>query len=106
MRDGDEQLLRFDADELADYDRSRAAATLDSENGDSYRAQLVAAHWIDSWLEGVEGMRGGPVTSHSADWHEGFTYAMHEIAAHLRQGDLIPGGDLHDQTLRKLATGD
>lgn len=90
----DDQLLDFDASRLADYDPKRARRTLE-EHGDVYRAQLVAAHWIDYWAKGVLGSG-----SNSPEWRAGFEYAMREIAAHLRQGDLVPEGTLYEQTWR------
>ena len=94
----DEELFDFDRKRLADFD-IRPARRLLEEQGDVYRAQLVAAKWIDYWREGVLGMSGPAAPRHSEDWNEGFEYAMRETAAHLRQGDLVPGGVLHDETL-------
>src|SRR5687767_4259964 len=92
----DDQLFDFDHNRLADFDIKRARALL-QERGDVYRAQLVAARWIDGWRQGMTddpgltGLRG-------EEYSEGFDQALREIAAHLRQGDLIPGGILHDET--------
>jgi hypothetical protein len=95
----DNDLLRFDKKRLAHYDDKEARATLQGEHADAYRAQLVAAHWIDYWRDGLERSPGIPAPSE--EWMEGFSYAMREIAAHLRQGGLIPGGTLHDETWRR-----
>jgi len=90
----DDDLFDFDQSRHADFDAGAARRRL-GEQGGAYRPQLVAALWIDGWRERME---EGVGSMQSEDWHEGFNYAMREIAAHLRQGDLIPGGILHDET--------
>jgi hypothetical protein len=90
----DDELFGFDHSRHADFDAAAAKRRL-AEQGGAYRAQLVAARWIDGWRERMEEDEG---SMQSEDWHEGFNYAMREIAAHLRQGDLLPGGVLHDET--------
>lgn len=94
----DDDLFDFDHQRLADFDPDRARATL-SRLGDVYRAQLVAARWIDGWRERMERRGESPTHLRSDDYDEGFDQALREIAAHLRQGDLVPGGILHDETL-------
>lgn len=93
----DEQLLDFDASRLASFDLADARQTLE-EQGEVFRAQLVAARWIDYWAKGVLG--GAVPPGNSSEWKAGFEYAMREIAAHLRQGDLVPGGTLYEETWR------
>jgi hypothetical protein len=90
----DDELFDFDHNRLDEFDLGAAQHRL-AEKGDTYRTQLVAARWIDGWRERMEEDEG---SMQSEDWHEGFNYAMREIAAHLRQGDLLPGGVLHDET--------
>jgi hypothetical protein len=91
----DDELLDFDEDRLQHYSAG-AGGRLLAEHGDVYRAQLVAARWIDSWREGL---REAPVSSDSDETRKGIDYALREVAAHLRQGDLAPGGVLYDETL-------
>ncbi|MDP8936995.1 MAG: hypothetical protein M3O23_04595 [Actinomycetota bacterium] len=89
----DERLLEFDADRLDDFDRLRAEHDLE-EQGDLYRNHLVIAHWIDGWIESVVGQV-----------HEGqevFKQTLREIAAHLRQGDFLPGREMHETTVVRL----
>jgi hypothetical protein len=88
----DDDLLSFDHDRLAHFDADDARKAL-AEQRDAYRSQLVAARWIDFWLEGL-------ARDHGSDerFHEGFMQGLREVAANLRQGDLIPGGVLHDET--------
>ena len=97
----DEELFGFDHKRLAHFKRREAQDLLDGEHGDAYRTQLVAALWIDGWRERMEEREESPtghIGGRTNEWYEGFEYAMREIAAHLRQGDLIPGGVLYDET--------
>lgn len=96
----DTQLFDFDHKRLADFNLKEAQATLAGEHGDVYRTQLVAALWIDGWLERMDEHADSVMASigHSEDYNKGFRDALREVAAHLRQGDLIRGGILHDET--------
>lgn len=96
----DEDLFAFDHDELANFDLAKAQRTLE-EQPEAYRAQLVAALWIDGWRERIAlHEKSSSITGHDETWLEGFDYAAREMAAHLRQGDLLPGGVLHHETDR------
>lgn len=90
----DDQLLDFDASRYATYDEGKARDTLAGENGDTYRAQLVAARWIDGWRWRTLA-QDELSEKHSEDWIRGWDDALSEIVAHLRQGDLVPGGVLY-----------
>lgn len=90
----DDDLLNFDHKRLADFDAKRAKRAL-QEQGDAFRPQLVTAHFLDGWRGRM--VRPSMIEHHSPEWYEGFEYAMREVAAHLRQGDLLPGGILHDE---------
>lgn len=90
----DDELLDFDHDRLAHFNLGDARQQL-AESRDAFRSQLVAARWLDGWRER---MGEDASLTHSADWQDGFNSALREVAAHLRQGDLIPGGVLHDET--------
>jgi hypothetical protein len=60
-----------------------------------YRAQLVAAHFAERWCEEqIAHERESPL-GRSADYWAGFEMALREMAAHLRKGDLLPGGVLY-----------
>ncbi len=89
----DDELLDFDASDYADYDESRARKAL-AEHRDAYRAQLVAARWLDGWRERLAER---PSSFSSEEAETAFSDALANIAAYMRQGDLIPGGALHDQ---------
>lgn len=87
----DQDLLNFDRDAIQHFDLDDAKDALD-EHGDVYRAQLVAAHWLDGWAERLT--ETDPIDDPKFD--EGFAQALREVAAHLRQGDLVPGGVLFE----------
>jgi hypothetical protein len=87
----DDQLLDFDADRYASYDEAKAREALAGEHGDAYRAQLVAARWVEGWRRRT--LAEEP--SGSEDWVKGWDEGLSEVVAHLRQGDLIPGGILY-----------
>jgi hypothetical protein len=93
----DEALLDFDHKRLAHFDAREARRTL-TEQRDVFRAQLVAARWIDGWRERMADRSESPTHLRSPEYDEGYHDALREVAAHLRQGDLIPGGILHDET--------
>jgi hypothetical protein len=82
-------------DELLDFDRERLADPADErellgEHGDVYRAQLVAARWLETWAERM--LKRGPSFSGTEDYGKGVDYGLREVIAHLRQGDFVPGG--------------
>jgi hypothetical protein len=87
----DDQLLDFDASRYASYDEGKARETLAGENGEAYRAQLVAARWIEGWRERTLEQDHG----RSEEWVQGWEDALSDVVAHLRQGDLVPGGLLY-----------
>jgi hypothetical protein len=95
----DDDLLAFDAGHYATYDEAKARDALAGEHGDAYRAQLVAARWIDAWRRRTLDAGAEALPDRSDDWIEGWEEALREVVAHLRQGDLIPGGVLYvDET--------
>jgi len=89
----DDQLLDFDAGMYASYDEAQARETLAGEHADAYRAQLVAARWVEGWRQRT--LAEDPAGGRSVDWVRGWDDALREVVAHLRQGDLIPGGILY-----------
>jgi hypothetical protein len=92
----DEELLQFDETRLTDFDPARAQQALD-EHGDVFRAQLITARWIEQWANGLEGDTW--TLPSEVEQRKGVIWALREVAAHLRQGDLIPGGTLYEQTV-------
>jgi len=90
----DEDLLDFNASTLA-LGESGAAQRLLDEHGDIYRAQLVAALWLEDAAKERETSNANvpwPRRTNS-DHDVGFAAATKEIIAQLRQGDFLPGGE-------------
>ena len=90
----DEELLAFDTSLMANWDPERAG-TLLSEQHDLYRNHLVVARWIWGWAEEVE----EDEELGSRERRESFVLALREVATHLRQGDLVPGGILYEDAI-------
>lgn len=91
MERTDEQLLDFDTTDLANWNLQAATAALAGEHGSLYRNHLAVAEWIASWSQNL---RDGEFLENPSEFNEGFTRALAEVAAHLRQADLLPGGVL------------
>ena len=49
---------------------------------------------MDRWRERL--VDAVPASSGDS-WEDGVRYVLGELAAHLRQGDLLPGGKLYEQ---------
>lgn len=91
MAKSDEELLDFDKDRLADWNPNRAAEAMQGAHGDIYRNHLAIAQWIDGWAERLE---EGEFREDPSKFNEGFLHGIRDIAAHLRQTDLLPEGVL------------
>jgi hypothetical protein len=91
-------LLGFDASTLAMADAGDARRLL-REHGDVFRAQLVAARWLDAYrLRRLTAET--PTDSEGWELHEeGFDEAMRDVIAHLRQGDFLPGATLYEDEM-------
>lgn len=96
----DDELLDFDGSRYAHYDESEARRRL-AEFGDVFRAQLVAARWIEGWRQRM-GDADSPTTTFSPEWWSGHDQALGDIIAHLRQGDLAPDGVLYREEVGNL----
>ncbi|MEU9981743.1 hypothetical protein [Streptomyces sp. NPDC050856] len=88
MHLSDEELLDFDTGALDDWDEARARAALGGEDGALYRNHLHIALHLDRWAE-AEGRR----TDTDARYRAGYTQALADMAAFLRQTYYLPGGD-------------
>jgi hypothetical protein len=93
----DDELFDFDKHELVGWDPAHVERTL-AEHRDAYRAQLVAARWIEQWAKRLAESNSPAGRSLSEERLQGYTDARLEVVAYLRQGDLAPGGRLHDDT--------
>lgn len=94
----DQKLLDFDTSRLAAWDEVDTEQLL-TEQPDLYRNHLVIAKWIDRWLEDMT----HPSSGLEGKSEEGFQEGLREISAHLRQGDLLPGGGVFEQTVSFLS---
>lgn len=90
MRFSDDDLFDFDTSRLAKWDRTDPQALLE-RHPDLYRNHLAIAKWTDEW---IASMKKHPTLK--GEYQEGFVKGIREIAAHLRQGDLLPGGSIYD----------
>jgi hypothetical protein len=59
-----------------------------------YRAQLVAARWLDGYRRRRLSDKSQP-WGRSEDYERGWDEAMRDVVAHLRQGDFLPAGILY-----------
>lgn len=75
-------IFDFDSNSLAHFDEARMNAALTSEPV-TYLNHLRIAKWID-----------GVASDREADDDADYARALREIAAHLRQGDLLNSGIL------------
>ncbi|MFI2428807.1 hypothetical protein ACH5A7_32755 [Streptomyces sp. NPDC018955] len=85
MQRPDEELLDFDTGELEDWDEERTRAALDGEHGTLYRNHLDIALHLDQWAE-AESRR----TDTDARYEAGYTQALQDTAAFLRQTYYLP----------------
>jgi hypothetical protein len=89
----DDDLLAFDHTHLEVF--QAAPQTLLRLHGDSYRHQLVMARWLDRFRE-RRGAHAPDVPIADEMFDAGVEDALRDIAAHLRQGDFLPGGRLYE----------
>jgi hypothetical protein len=91
----DDELLDFDLTRLDGFET--APRTLLQRHGDLYRNHLVVARWLmryhdDRSRRAVSAALGDRGT----DFEKGALDSLRDIAAHLRQGDFLPGGRLYE----------
>jgi hypothetical protein len=82
----DAELLDFDGSRLEDWSEDTARRLLE-EQPVIYRNHLEIAKWIDGWVERMH-------RDARDEFQAGYEKGVREIAAHLRQGDLVPQGAL------------
>ena len=96
----DNELLNFAASTLAMAEAGDARRLL-REHGDVFRAQLVAARWLEGYrqrrLSETAGLVGGWPEGHEEGWDE----AVRDVIAHLREGDFLPGGRLYEDEQKR-----
>ena len=81
----DEELLDFDSERLADFDPARAEQQL-RDHPHIFRNHLRIGRWVQQWADRLEESPPGGDVGFDA----GYVQALREVAAHLRQGDLLP----------------
>jgi hypothetical protein len=91
----DEELLDFDYSRLASGLTAGQARELLAEHGEVYRAQLVAARFAEGWCERL--LESGRMAEEA---HNAYEHALRDMAAHMRQGDLLPGGVLYREEMQ------
>jgi hypothetical protein len=90
----DDELLGFHGRSVLTAEHAEAQRLLE-EHGDVFRAQLVAAHWLEAGRKQRQASNeeiAWPRRT-SSDHEAGFEQATREIIAHLRRGDFLPGSD-------------
>jgi hypothetical protein len=96
----DEELFDFDRKRLDGYQEKWVNEVLETMP-DLYRNHLTVAKWIDHWREGLEEAATSPTAGGFEDHYKGMVEVLLEIAAHLRQADLVPGGILYEDVVQK-----
>jgi hypothetical protein len=87
----DDELFDFDHSRMANWSGERAHDTL-ARLPDLYRNHLTIAKMLDQWIERMESD-----FSRSGEYTDGCVQGYREVAAHLRQADLVPGAELYDE---------
>lgn len=83
----DGELFDFDVSGYTSWSRETADRLL-AEQPELYRNHLEIARWLEGWAE------RSPEAPE--EWMEGHGHALHDIAAHLRQGDFVPGRAVYE----------
>ena len=95
----DAELFDFNAALMADYDDDKAHADLE-RFGDAYRFQLVAALHLDGWIANLQDPGSPALQSIDEQELRGWVNALQHVAAYLRQGYYLPGGQLFEEVVR------
>jgi hypothetical protein len=96
----DNDLLEFDASSLAMADVGDARRLL-HQHGDVFRAQLVAARWLEGYRQRRLSETSSLVRGWPQEHEEGLDEALRDVIAHLRQGDFLPGGALYEEEQKR-----
>ena len=85
---------------MADYDDEKAHADLE-KYGDAFRFQLIAARHLDDWAKQLEDP-DSPLTAEMDEIElRGWVNAIRNVAAFLRQGYYLPGGQHYEQIVNR-----
>jgi hypothetical protein len=93
----DNHLLAFNLPGTEPVDAER----LLHAHGDVFRAQLVAAHWLESYLKHRKRRKDETAWPRrpNEERDAGYEAAVRDLVTHLRQGDFLPGGSLYEDEL-------
>ena len=94
----DEDLIDFNARLLIDYSDEKAHADLE-EYGDVFRVQLIEALHLSAWADSLAEGEHPALASLNVEVVQGWINALREVAAHLRQGNYLPGGTFYEATV-------
>lgn len=98
----DNELLNFPTSNLAHGEAGDARLLL-NEHGDVFRAQLIAARWLERWRERAENSDDLPgMDDLSREFNAGLARALRDVIAHLRQGDFVPGGRAYEDEIKEI----
>ena len=95
----DDELLHIDGEPPENFDLEEARQAL-RQHGDIYRYQLVAAIQLEERAQMFEEQTGeSAALLGTPEFVAGRIHALREVAANLRCGSYLPGGDLLDRVL-------
>jgi hypothetical protein len=86
----DEILLDFDHSDYPEWNQHTSDLLL-VEQPEVYRNHLAIANWLEGFAA-----RMTEAQDLDEEWREGHAAALHDIAAHLRQGDFVPGRAMYE----------
>ncbi|MEH3157296.1 MAG: hypothetical protein PGN29_19085 [Gordonia paraffinivorans] len=85
--------LSFDRDNLADFDQERLDQAL-ADKPELTENHLKIALSLETWADNFEHDVAERPSMEDSDYNRGYREALREVAAHLRQCDYLPGGDM------------
>jgi hypothetical protein len=93
----DVELLAFKTRPLPGNEPGDARRLL-YEHGEIFRAQLIAARWLEGYLKRRKTSKDDTAwPRRSNDERDaGFEEAIQDVVAHLREGDFLPGGRFYE----------
>src|SRR5262245_20618101 len=97
----DDDLLAFNRELLGMIEGAPRA--LLEKHKDVYRAQLVAARWLDRYRERRISQ---PQYASNPHFEAGIQGTLTDIVANLRRGDFLPGGRIYEDEMKRIAADD
>ena len=93
MTNASDDYLTFETDGLADFSQDRLNEKL-AELPELTTNHLQVAVALDTWATNLDFDVKRSAALGETKYNEGFAAALRDVAAHLRQCDFLPGGDL------------